>query len=157
MKTLLKKLRHDFPALSFTQGPRFVWSPVTHQVLYKKSVEPDDTTAIWALLHEVGHAVLGHGKYGTDFELVQLESAAWVEAEKLAKRYDHEIDPEHIQDCLDTYRDWLYQRSTCPACTVCSLQTDSKTYTCFNCGTVWRVSKSRLCRAYRRKQKEVLV
>lgn len=157
MKPLLSKLRRDFPAISFVPGPRFVWSPAANQVLYKKSASEDDTTVIWALLHEVGHAVLGHGKYGSDFELVLLESAAWHQAEGLAKRYGHQIDPEHIQDCLDTYRDWLYQRSTCPTCTVTSLQTDSKTYTCFNCSTSWRVSKSRLCRAYRRKQKEILV
>lgn len=157
MKSLLTKLRRDFPSINFVAGERFVWSPATSQVLYKKSTTEDEEAAIWALLHEVGHALLDHGKYGSDFELVQLESAAWAEAENLAKRYGHLIDPDHIQDCLDTYRDWLYQRSTCPACTACSLQSDSKTYSCFNCGTTWQVSKSRLCRAYRRKQKEILV
>ena len=156
MKPLLAKLRRDFPDLKFTAGTRFIWSPATSQVIYKKS-NLEEESAIWALLHEVGHAVLGHGKYSSDFELVKLESAAWAEAEKLAKRYGQQIDQDHIQDCLDTYRDWLYQRSTCPTCTVTSLQTDSKTYTCFNCGTTWQVSKSRLCRAYRRKQKEILV
>jgi len=157
LQGLLASLRSDFPSLSFAPGARFAWSPTTNQVLYRNDVTADDTPAIWALFHELGHALLGHNDYGSDFELLRLEASAWRRAETIAKQYDHSIDNEHVQDCLDTYRDWLYQRSTCPTCTACSLQIDQKTYCCFNCGTSWQVSKSRLCRAYRRKQKEILV
>jgi len=156
MEKLLANLRADFPALSFVSGSRFAWSPASNQVMYREDPLVDDAST-WALLHEVGHALLEHNNYQTDFELLQLEIAAWNKAKGISKRYGHQVDSEHIEDCLDTYRDWLYQRSTCPACTACSLQIDSKTYCCFNCDTSWEVSKSRLCRAYRRKQKEVLV
>ncbi len=157
MVTLLKRLRLEFPALAFRAGPTFSWSPVTREVIYKETVTDDDLVANWSLLHEVGHALLEHETYDSDFHLLKLELAAWEKAQELAKRFDHSIDPEHIEDCLDTYRDWLYQRSTCPSCTASSLQTSSRTYQCFNCGTVWHVSHSRMCRPYRRKQKEALV
>ncbi len=157
MDALLAKLQTHFPALSFRPGMRFSWSPANRHVIYNETANKGDEAAIWALLHEVGHALLDHNRYSSDFELVSMELAAWKRAEKLAKEYGHNIDPGHIQDCLDTYRDWLYQRSTCPTCTSCSLQIDDHTYCCFNCGGTWRVSRSRLCRAYRRKQKELLI
>jgi hypothetical protein len=61
------------------------------------------------------------------------------------------IDEEHIQNCLDTYRDWLHKRSTCPRCDSHGLQT-SEQYKCYNCRAVWRVGNERFCRAYRSLQ-----
>lgn len=153
MDTLILKLQKNFPALAFSQGARFAWSPDKNQVLYKQTANEGDELAIWSLLHEVGHAMLNHNVYNTDFELLRLEVAAWEQAQSLASTYGYNIAPDHIEDCLDTYRDWLYQRSTCPSCTSCSLQTDKKTYNCFNCDTTWQVSSSRLCRPYRKLAK----
>ena len=150
MATLLAKLEAAYPRLQFVPGATFSWSPKTGEVIYKQAGD-GDKLARWSLLHEVGHAMLRHADYRFDFELLELEVQAWEKAERLAKRFREHIDPDHIQDCLDTYRDWLYQRSTCPTCTSCSLQTDSRTYHCFNCGTVWHVSASRMCRPYRRR------
>lgn len=147
MRQLLTRLRNDFPQISFSTGKQFCWSPQTAQVFYKSSA---DGTAAWSLLHEVGHAVLGHKSYASDFELVQLEMTAWTTAEALAEKYGITIDEDHIQDCLDTYRDWLHRRSTCPTCGIRSLQQSIRSYVCFNCKTNWRVSASRFCRPYRR-------
>ncbi len=157
MENLLTDLRKSYSKIDFTPGDRFSWSPVKNQVIYKMSDDKLDKINVWSLLHELGHALLGHNDYTSDFELLSLEAAAWAKASDLATNYDHAIDQNHIEDCLDTYRDWLYQRSTCPDCTSCSLQIDKKTYACFNCGTTWQVSASRLCRAYRRKQNVSLV
>lgn len=157
MDKLLKKLKYSFPDLQFEPGSRFTWSPKTRHIIYKQGSSAKDLVAVWALLHEVGHALLDHNTYKSDFELLSLEMAAWQKARSVATDFDYKIDEDHIQDCLDTYRDWLYQRSTCPTCTSCSLQIDNKTYCCFNCGGTWQVSASRLCRPYRRKQKEVLL
>jgi predicted RNA-binding Zn-ribbon protein involved in translation (DUF1610 family) len=154
MDKILGKLQKAFPGLNFVPGNRFLWSPTKQQVIYRQDVDSNDTVATWSLLHEMGHALLGHNDFSTDFELVRLEADAWAKAEELAADFAQKIDPDHIQDCLDTYRDWLYQRSTCPTCTNTSLQTEPKVYNCFNCGTVWRVSSSRLCRAYRRTSTE---
>lgn len=155
MDTLLKQLKSAYPTLSFKPGVAFSWSAKDNSIIYRQdTADIDGIMACWSLLHEAGHALLGHKDYQSDFELLLLEVAAWERANDLAKNFGYHIDPDHIQDCLDTYRDWLYQRSTCPTCLSCSLQRDSKTYVCFNCGTVWHVSPSRHCRPYRRKQKE---
>jgi hypothetical protein len=152
MDKLIKQLQIDYPTLQFESGSMFCWSPKQQSVVFK-STSGSDIVAVWSLLHEVGHALLDHHDYASDFELLKLEVEAWTKAEELAHIYKYAIDADHIQDCLDTYRDWLYQRSTCPTCTNTSLQSDAKTYTCFNCGTTWHVSGSRMCRPYRRKQK----
>ncbi len=107
---------------------------------------------MWSLLHETGHALLGHHSYKADFELLKLELAAWERARQIGQEVDVDIDENHIQDCLDTYRDWLYKRSICPSCgTKCLQQDDFTHYSCFNCRAVWRVSASRFARSYRRQ------
>ena len=149
MNELLERLRADYPAIKFVLGDSFYWSPKDHSVTYSLS-STQSTIARWSLLHEVSHGILNHTSYHSDFELMELEVEAWSHAQKIAKHYGIKIDPEHIQDCLDTYRDWLHRRSTCPACGVVSVQKDSRTYQCFNCKTTWHVSSSRFCRPYRR-------
>jgi hypothetical protein len=149
MSLLLSKLVLDFPALSFQAGTQFCWSP-KHKQIYYLAEAISETLGQWSLLHEVGHGTLGHTGYSSDFELVQLEAAAWKAAEQLAQTYGCPIDPDHIQDCLDTYRDWLHRRSTCPLCGIRCLQANVREYRCFNCQTKWHVSSSRFCRPYRR-------
>lgn len=150
MEALLKKLSGRFPDLRFTAGKQFSWSPETKEVIYKKGSLGQGST--WSLLHETGHALLGHTVYTTDFELLRMEIDAWGQARQLGKEFGIEIDEDHIQDCLDTYRDWLYRRSICPSCSTKSLQEDDSTlYRCFNCHTTWRVSASRFSRSYRRQ------
>jgi hypothetical protein len=148
MEKLIAKLQASFPALSFTPGRQFCWSPETGEIFYKASAKSKQ--AAWSLLHETGHALLEHASYKADFELLRLEIAAWERARQLAQSLDIKISEDHIQDCLDTYRDWLYKRSICPACsTKCLQQGDFVHYRCFNCHTTWRVTASRFCRAYR--------
>lgn len=148
MQPLIAKLSTDFPELSYKAGAQFCWSPETGEIFYKKDAR--SAKAAWSLLHETGHALLGHTSYKADFELLRLEVAAWEKARELAADNGLQIDEDHIEDCLDTYRDWLYKRSICPTCTnKCLQQDDYKHYRCFNCHTVWRVSASRFCRAYR--------
>ena len=147
VKNLTKRLRLDFPDITFAAGEQFFWSPADRTVFY--STKKESITAAWALLHELSHALLGHAHYKTDFELLQMEVAAWHHAEGLSANYNLAINPDHVQDCLDTYRDWLHARSQCPACTEHGLQTNSTTYECLNCHTQWHVSSARFCRPYR--------
>lgn len=148
MESTLKQLRKLHPGLSFKPGQQFCWSPETHEIFYIESAGGD--TAIWSLLHETGHALLNHNSYQADFQLIRLEVAAWEQAKQLAATLQLVIDENHIQDCLDTYRDWLYKRSICPGCHAkCLQQDDFVHYRCFNCHTIWRVTPSRFCRAYR--------
>lgn len=148
LQIVLERLQSRFPDLCFIAGSRFCWSPTTQQIGYDTS--RTDAAADWSLLHETAHALLEHNGYEGDFELVQMEMAAWHRARILATEFNVTIDEDHIEDCLDTYRDWLYKRSICPTCTTRALQqNDQAHYRCFNCHKVWRVTPSRFCRAYR--------
>lgn len=157
MKPILKKIRADYPNVEFVEGSAFYWSPATRQIFYAYTEKKTDiNSATHAILHELSHAILGHSTYTTDFELVQMEAAAWEHAKNLATRYNLTISENHIQDCLDSYRDWLYKRSICPTCSTKSIQCNEKnSYQCFNCRTHWKVTSSRFCRPYRHfRQKE---
>ncbi len=149
MDQLLGKLQKDFSGLVFAPGDVFSWSPTSKTIFYATADE-NEPLSCWSLLHELAHAALEHTTYSSDLELVRLEAAAWDKALELGKRYGQTIDPDHIQDCLDTYRDWLHHRSACPACTTTSFQVDERKYRCHNCDTTWTVSKTKLCRPYRR-------
>lgn len=150
MQKLLDHLYAMLPDTSCVPGEAFRWSPLENTITYRDAAKPTSLDK-WALLHEAGHALLGHASYSSDVELLLMEVAAWEKAEALARELHVAIDPDHIQDCLDTYRDWLHQRSTCPVCITTSLQINSTTYRCHNCTTEWHVTPSRFCRPYRRR------
>jgi hypothetical protein len=145
MEQLIHRLQQDFPAFRFTLGEAPCWSPSSKQIAYQSK---DTATARLSVLHELGHALLGHETYHSDASLLQKETSAWSKAVALAKQYGIAIDSDHVQNCLDTYRDWLHRRSTCPRCHSHGIQQD-RIYTCFNCARTWRVSSARFCRPYR--------
>lgn len=148
MQDAIDQLSAKYPSLKFVQGNSFYWSPETAEIYYSKQINHEKS--LWSLLHETGHALLKHKNYISDYELLSLELAAWEKAKSLATEINIEISQDHIEDCMDTYRDWLHKRSICPNCGTKSLQQDNhKYYRCFNCHTSWRVSTSRFCRAYR--------
>jgi predicted RNA-binding Zn-ribbon protein involved in translation (DUF1610 family) len=148
-KDFVKRIAKDYPQFKFMPGTQEHWSPRTNTITYSES-EPAEELR-YGLLHELAHAVLGHDTYNSDFELLKLEVQAWDLAAKIGKKYGVKLDDDHIQDCLDTYRDWLHRRSQCPSCGVHVLQKDLNSYQCFNCGTAWQVSQRRFARSYRRK------
>lgn len=147
-KLLLKSLQDRVPTARFMAGKTFYWSPKTNEVFYRKEALETEV-GTWSLLHETAHAQLGHADYNNDVTLLSLEVEAWQKAKQTATDLNITIDEDHIQECLDTYRDWLYARSTCPTCRLNSLQIGDRTYQCLNCRTLWSVSRSRFCRPYR--------
>lgn len=149
MEQLVDKLQKLLPDVTFQANNSFHWSPAKQTISF---IPEDGDTNNWALLHEAAHALLEHDNYNSDYELLHLEVAAWDEAKELGRRYKITIDENHIQDCLDTYRDWLHQRSTCPSCGSVSFQSSASEYRCHNCYTVWQVTNSRFCRPYRRRK-----
>lgn len=151
--TLLLLLKKDYPELAFVQASRFSWHAGKKHISYTEA-SMQDIRGIWALLHELGHALLKHTDYKSDMELLNIEVAAWDKARSLATNYSLSVDEEYIQDSLDSYRDWLHVRSACPVCHEHCLQVDFRTYRCHNCGTRWDVTKSRLCRPYRKTYKK---
>lgn len=138
---LLTKLQANFPQFHFATGESFHWSPQDSTIYH-----PDGSADAAALLHELAHAILGHKQYSRDIELIQFEQAAWHHAkEVLALQYEVTIDSNQIEDALDTYRDWLHARSTCPHCKATGLQVKHRLYSCFVCRTKWRVNDARVC------------
>jgi hypothetical protein len=150
MQALIEQFTTLLPDVKFEAGEAFCWSPESRLITYRQTKEPTQFDT-WAFLHEAGHALLDHTTYTSDLQLLLLEVAAWEKASELAPKHGIVIDPDHIQDCLDTYRDWLHQRSSCPTCTTTCLQITPTTYRCHNCTTEWCVTTSRFCRAYRRR------
>ncbi len=147
MEKLIKKLRKDHPNLVFNPGQSHCWSPEQGQIFYEDSDRP---YGVEGLLHELGHARLHHKGYISDVDLLRKEVDAWQEALGLAEQYEVSFSTEHIQDCLDTYRDWIYKRSACPICLSAGVQQNERQYYCVNCAHVWGVTASRFCRPYRR-------
>lgn len=148
VEKFIASLAKDYPEFSFKAGKQDHWSPKNTTITYRQD-EPLQQLK-FGVLHELAHALLGHKNYHNDFELLKLESQAWRLAAKIGKKYAVSIDENHIQNCLDTYRDWLHQRSTCPTCGIHVLQKDPLHYHCFNCGTQWKVTSGRFVRSYRR-------
>jgi hypothetical protein len=147
--SLLEQIGADFPKYTFLQGSNFRWSPDQQLITYAAIETPEDA---WTLLHELAHADLGHTDFELDIHLIQHEVAAWEHAKiALAPRYTISIPDGHIQDHLDSYREWLHKRSTCPECGQNGLQTTQNTYSCTNCRCLWRVNDARMCRLRRSK------
>jgi hypothetical protein len=140
--SLVDALARDFPQFTFRPGPDFKWS-ADDQTIYYNSQQPG---APQQLLHELGHALLGHNQYDRDITLVALERDAWDHASTtLSPRYTLPIADDYIQTALDSYRDWLHARSTCPRCTATGLQIKHRLYRCLACSYQWRVNEARIC------------
>lgn len=141
ISSLLHKLQRLYPDIIFKKGSPSRWSPRTTTVFYE-TADSAANTAI--LLHEVSHALLGHADFSRDIELLGKEREAWHHAATmLAPQLDVSIAPQLVEDHLDTYRDWLHQRSICPACQQTGVQVRQKTYSCINCRSSWRVNDAR--------------
>lgn len=145
--SLINKLATDYPAFQFKSGTDFQWEPATKTVFY----DPKSSDAA-SLLHELAHAILEHGTFKKDIELIEIERDAWMHAkEHLASQYDIVITEDAVEEALDTYRDWLHARSTCPDCHATGVQIKQEHYSCIVCSTIWRVNDGRMCalRRYR--------
>ena len=139
--SLVARLQTDYPNYLFQNSLEFRWSPQEKTIFY--DIKANDTAS---LLHELAHCLLGHTEYQRDVELITMERAAWNYACKiLAPTYETIITIEQIEDALDTYRNWLHARSTCPHCQATGLQIKDYTYRCFSCFTQWRVNDARAC------------
>jgi len=147
--SLVNTLQRDFPQFIFTAANDFRWSTVEQRIFYTSNLNNDPY-----LLHELAHGLLNHSHYKRDIQLLEMERDAWNYATStLSKRYSIQIEEEVVQDSLDSYRDWLHARSTCPYCTAVGIQTHIKQYSCLACNRKWLVNDARACALRRYKIK----
>ena len=145
MSSLSQQLANDYPQFRFVQSDRARWN-ASEQTIYYTNDQPQT-------LHELGHALLGHNTYRQDVELIQIERAAWVKAQQLAPQYGLSINDDTVEEALDSYRDWLHNRSKCPRCHQTGWQdSHDLTYHCPNCQCVWLASDGRQTRMRRIRQ-----
>lgn len=148
-------LLHDelaaaFPDLTFESSDDFRWLPTKQIVQF----DAGDQFLDERLLHEVAHSLLAHTTYSRDIELIGMERDAWHYARTtLAPHFKVDFASGVVEDDMDTYRDWLHARSTCPHCTATGLQTTVNEYSCVACGGKWRVNRAIGCQLRRYKQK----
>lgn len=142
---ILAYLKSSIPSITLAEADTFSWRPAANTINYNRE-ELQTNQGVLSLLHEAGHASRGHHAYVYDVELLQMESEAWDEARSMCNKMSICFDMNTAQDSLDTYRDWLYQRSTCITCGFISLQIESGIYRCFNCDSRWRVPHTPICR-----------
>lgn len=139
--SVLSSLKANYPQFSFKLGDNFLWSSSENTIYYDDST--DDQVVF--LLHELSHALLGHTSYERDIQLITMERQAWDYTVKIAPSYDITVSDEIVQSTLDSYRDWIHERSTCPNCGATGVQTEKYTYTCPACNHDWRVNEARTC------------
>lgn len=145
--SILKQLKSSYPQFTFERGDKFQWS-YAEKTIYYDSLANNQAIL---LLHELSHALLGHSSYNRDIQLISMERQAWDHTTKLAPLYGVLIDDEIVQLNLDSYRNWLHTRSSCPKCSANGLQTDEYIYKCPACNHMWRVNEAKTCALRRYK------
>lgn len=138
--SLISQLKVDYPQFLFKQSDKFLWSPSEQAIYYKANNDKDSDL----ILHELSHALLNHFDYDRDIELVTMESQAWDKSIEIANKYNVAVNYSDIQSYLDTYRDWLHKRSTCPICTATGMQIKKDIYSCLACNHQWKVNEARI-------------
>lgn len=148
---ILSKIKQDFPEIHFVSGDVFAWSPESMTITYIPGSSTDGTAH---LLHELAHALLKHSDYQRDINLIDMERSAWEYAvQKLAPRYNVDIamTDDIVQNSLDSYREWLHARSSCPNCQAVGIENHKHQYRCLQCQSSWRVNEARNCELRRYK------
>jgi len=138
-------LEKDHPQFNFKPGDDFFWSSSENTIFYIA----DEDNLPELLLHELSHAILKHNTFRFDIQLITMERQAWDYAKKLATKYGVKISDDFAQNQLDTYRDWIHDRSTCPQCKANGLQNKNLIYRCVACKSEWKVNDARDCRLKR--------
>ena len=128
---LLERVRGDYPGLVFRSGKKYAFRPPNTII-----IGPPEADASLLLLHELGHAVLGHQSFNTDALRLKMERAAWEKARELAERYGVDFKDELAERELDSYREWLDVKSRCPICKLTRYQTSDGVYHCPRCEEV---------------------
>ena len=134
----IEELKKEFGQFNFIPGKRFKFKPPKSIFFEEKTAYPLQHFALLTL-HELGHALSNHKDYNIDVKRLKIESEAWQRAKMLIKthenwqKYGVFWDEDFAENELDSYRDWLHQKSKCKTCGLTMYQTSDKKYHCPNC------------------------
>lgn len=145
----ISEIIDKYSQFSFKETDIFSWQPSDNTICYN----PNDSNVLILLLHEISHAILGHKQYSSDIGLLKLEQETWGRTIELANSLDITVNADDIQANLDTYRDWMHERSKCPACKATGLQIKLNIYECPVCSHRWKVNQAKDCRLKRQNIK----
>lgn len=135
----LLELKDTYPDFSWKIGSRFKYKPEKTIFIDENCPAPWPYYALLAL-HELGHGLSKHKDYKTDVERLRIESEAWQRAKREIeshKNWQSEYGVSYNEDFaeaeLDSYRDWLHNKSKCKKCGLTRFQTEDGHYHCPNC------------------------
>ena len=148
----IQQLQTDYPEFTIKTGSRFKFRPPRTIILNPKETYLDPQTGqnqplplqFFALfsLHELGHALCRHKDYNTSIERLKIESQAWQMAKTVVqnhpeyqKKFGINYDQNFAEAQLDTYRDWLHNKSKCPRCGLTRFQTPDHLWHCPLCNS----------------------
>ena len=147
-----KQLIADHPSINFVIGAVFRWSSESQTITHPAI---DSIEQLYQLLHEVGHAQLNHKDYSSGAELLRMERDAWAYATSvLASNYqipDSELH-QSADNALESYQDWLHQRSLCPSCSAVGIEKTKNNFHCIACRQSWKANDARSCQLRRYKK-----
>lgn len=131
----LDTIKTAYPEFTFRPGRKFLFRP-------KKTIcylEADDNFRL-LLLHELAHALLGHFSYDKSLERLQIERDAWEKTRELCEKHSVPFDESIAETELDTYRDWVHQKTLCKTCGLTCLEVSPESLYCPFCQKTYKKS-----------------
>lgn len=132
-RAFLNKIITAFPEFIYKPGKKFIFRP-------KKTIYYEEKSSNFPLLllHETAHALLKHYSFATSLERLTLERDAWKKTHALCKKFAQPFDADFAEKNLDTYRDWLHQKTLCKVCGLTCLELNSESLFCPFCQKVYK-------------------
>lgn len=152
ISSVFSQVTSDCSDLNFAPGDSFYWRPEDNTVYHPEITNSSD---LYLLLHEIGHARSAHTGYDSSIHLLDMEREAWDHTiSVLVPTYGLSIDDakEISEDALDSYRDWIHKRSTCPTCNAIGIEVSKNRYKCLICDQQWQANEARNCQLRRYKK-----
>ncbi len=131
----LETIKKTYPEFTFRPGRKFLFHP-PKSIRYLES----DENFRFLLLHELSHALLGHFSFNRSLERLQIERDAWAKTRELCSLHSVTFNEELAETELNTYRDWVHQKTLCKHCGLSCLEVSSESLYCPFCQRKYKKS-----------------
>ncbi|MBR5389409.1 hypothetical protein IK146_02525 [Candidatus Saccharibacteria bacterium] len=131
----LNMLQESYPDYVFKPGRKFLFRP-PKSIYY---LESDENFRL-LILHELAHALLGHYTFDRSLERLQIERDAWAKTRELCQLHSIPYDDNLAETELNTYRDWVHQKTLCKRCGLSCLEVSSESLYCPFCQKFYKKS-----------------